>query len=367
MMSVIENIDTSAVSNISAGIPVKNLWLLMLYASEFKYYAQQYSGTESIDEDVGNLVADVLCNQVEERLKRNLTYGYKRSSRELNRVRGKINALETFSKQLLLKGKVSCTFDELSIDTPRNQYICAALNKLTRVVSKKKIRLKCQKLHKDMLQLGVSFTSSSSYHPKNDRLGRHEFEDKKVLVTAELAFNLALINESVGDRLYPSPDKQKYWVRKLFEKAIAGFYRVKLEKEWIVKPGKKIKWPTKDESPLISSLMPTMEYDIFLQNTSLSERIIIDTKYTSITTTNQYGQERFKRDYIFQIYSYLRSQEIDSDPLSMASMGMLLHPSVGVEFDERVTIQGHVIRFCTIDLCQSPNVINERLLSLLNT
>ena len=32
------------------------------------------------------------------------------------------------------------------------------------------------KLHKDMLQLGVLFTSSSSYHPKNNRLGRHEFE-----------------------------------------------------------------------------------------------------------------------------------------------------------------------------------------------
>lgn len=367
MMSIIENIDTAAVSNISAGIPVKNLWLLMLYASEFKYYAQQYSGTESIDEDVGNLVADVLCNQVEERLKRNLTYGYKRSSRELNRVRGKINALETFSKQLLLKGKVSCTFDELSIDTPRNQYICAALNKLARIVSKKKIRLKCQKLHKDMLQLGVSFTSSSSYHPKNDRLGRHEFEDKKVLVTAELAFNLALINESVGDRLYPSPDKQKYWVRKLFEKAVAGFYRVKLEREWIVKPGKIVKWPIENASSLVTSLMPNMEYDIFLQNNSMGERIIIDTKYTSITKPNRFDQEKLRRDYIFQLYSYLRSQEKSSDPLSMTSTGMLLHPSVGVEFDERVTIQGHVIRFCTIDLCQSPNVINERLLSLLLT
>jgi 5-methylcytosine-specific restriction enzyme subunit McrC len=367
MMTAIENVDTSAVSNISAGIPVKNLWLLMLYASEFKYYAQQYSGTESIDEDVGNLVADVLCNQVEERLKRNLTYGYKRSSRELTRVRGKINTLETFSKQLLLKGRVSCTFDELSIDTPRNQYICAALNKLTRIISEKKIRLKCQKLHKDMLRLGVSFTSSSSYHPKNDRLGRHEFEDKKVLVTAELAFNLALINESVGDRLYPSPDKQKYWVRKLFEKAIAGFYHLKLDKKWKVMPGKIVKWPIEDASSLVTSLMPNMEYDIFLQNNSLGERIIIDTKYTSITKPNRFDQEKLRRDYIFQLYSYIRSQEKSSDPLSMTSTGMLLHPSVGVEFDERVTIQGHVIRFCTIDLCQSPNVINERLLSLLNT
>ena len=46
--------------NFSAGIPVKNLCLLMLYASDFRYLANEYAGTES----VANLVADVLCNQV---------------------------------------------------------------------------------------------------------------------------------------------------------------------------------------------------------------------------------------------------------------------------------------------------------------
>ena len=36
--------------NYSAGIPVQNLWLLMLYASECRYLASDYAGTESIDE-----------------------------------------------------------------------------------------------------------------------------------------------------------------------------------------------------------------------------------------------------------------------------------------------------------------------------
>ena len=35
-------------------------------------------------------------------------------------------------------------------------------------------------------------------------------------------FNLALINETNGNNLYPSPDKQEHWVRALFEKAVAG-------------------------------------------------------------------------------------------------------------------------------------------------
>jgi 5-methylcytosine-specific restriction enzyme subunit McrC len=115
----------------SAGVPVRNLWLLMLYASDFQYQSYGYSGSENVDDNVANLVADVLCFQVEERLKRNLTFGYRYSARDLNRVRGKINILETYSKQLLLKGKINCTFEELSVDTPRNRYISAALDKVS--------------------------------------------------------------------------------------------------------------------------------------------------------------------------------------------------------------------------------------------
>ncbi len=351
--------------NYSAGIPVQNLWLLMLYASDFRYLANEYAGTESIDEDVADLVADVLCNQVEHRLKRNLTFGYKHSTRELNRVRGRINTLETYSKQLLLKGKVNCTFEELSIDTLRNRYICAALNKMTRLVSKKTLKLRCHKLHQAMLQLGVSPLFSVNYQPKNDRFSCHETADRNVLVTAELAFNLALINESNGNSLYPSPDKEEHWVRALFEKAVAGFYKLKLSNDWQVKPGKKLNWQIDSATSPIETLMPSMKLDILLESQTLEKRIVIDTKYTSITTKRQYGGESFKSNYIYQLYTYLRSQENDKDLLSLDATGMLLHPSVGVQYNEQVSIQGHDIRFCTVDLTQSSESIREQLLNLI--
>jgi len=363
--SYTSNSSNNSDTNFSAGIPVQNLWLLMLYSSDFRYLANDYAGSESVDEDVANLVADVLCNQVEERLKRNLTYGYKHSTRELNRVRGRINTLETYSKQLLHKGKVSCTFEELSVDTPRNRYICAALNKITRLVSKKALKLKCHKLYQTMLQQGVSPLLSVNYQPKSDRFSRHETADRNVLVTAELAFNLALINESNGKSLYPSPDKQEHWVRALFEKAAGGFYKLKLDKDWQVKAGKKLSWQIDGATSQIETLMPSMKLDILLENQALDKRIIIDTKYTAITTARQHGGESFKSGYIYQLYTYLRSQEDSSDPLSINSTGMLLHPSVGVQYNEQVSIQGHDIRFCTVDLKKSPESIKEQLLSLI--
>ncbi|WP_194866724.1 5-methylcytosine restriction system specificity protein McrC [Pseudoalteromonas sp. PPB1] len=360
-MSIVETVKC----NTAAGIPVRNLWLLMLYASDFRYLLHQKGGKEDRDEDVANLVAEVFCSEVNNRLKRQLSYGYKRTSGELNRVRGRINTLETYSKGLLKKGKVSCAFETLSVDTARNRFILGALQRLLCLVSSKQLKQSCVSLVKSMKQHGVSDKLDRQYHPKYERFGNHEMADRKVLQLAALAFDLALINESAANQLYPSPDKQAYWVRKLFEKAVAGFYTAKLGKDWSVRQGKRLDWRIDGASELIDKLMPSMQIDMQLENLVTQRRLIIDTKYASITTHNYYGGEIFKSGYIYQLYTYLRSQECTNDPLSLTSSGMLLHPSIGEHYDEVVSIQGHDIRFCTVDLTESAAEINRQLIGLL--
>ncbi len=351
--------------NTSAGIPVNNLWLLMLYASEFRYEMDGYSGSESLDEDVANLVADILCTLVELRLKRQLTYGYKHSTSDLSRVRGRINVLETYTKQLLQKGKVNCTFEELSVDTQRNRYICSALTRVAGLVSKKALKQRCRKLAEAMVERGVSPLHDLSYQPKSERFGKHELVDKKVLATAELAFNLALINETTTIKGHTSPHKQAEWVRKLFEKAVGGFYKLKLDKAWQVRTGKWLNWQVDYASSRTGELLPSMQLDVCIENSQLDKRIVIDTKYTEITTSHYFGGESFKSGYIYQLYTYLRSQEKPSDTMSLKSTGMLLHPSVGVSYDESAVIQGHEFRFCTVDLTRSSAEIATQLMGLL--
>ena len=43
---------------------------------------------------------------------------------------------------------------------------------------------------------------------------------------------------------------------------------------------------------------------------------------------------------------------------------MLIHPAIGEDINESATIQGHEMRFSTIDLTQSHEVIKNRLLNL---
>ena len=108
--------------------------------------------------------------------------------------------------------------------------------------------------------------------------------------------------------------------------------------------------------------MPVMKRDIVLERGN--HRIVIDTKFTSIVATGQYGKEKFKSGNIYQLYAYLRSQEAD-DPLSQTSAGVLLYPSLGVDYDESATIQGHRIRFATVNLAADSRTIRDQLLRII--
>ena len=89
-------------------IPVRNLWLMMLYASELTRVRGPTDVLfEDNLEDLPGLVARLLADAVERRLRRNLTRGYLRQERAMTRVRGRIAVLETESRQLLSKGEVS--------------------------------------------------------------------------------------------------------------------------------------------------------------------------------------------------------------------------------------------------------------------
>jgi 5-methylcytosine-specific restriction enzyme subunit McrC len=151
----------------------------------------------------------------------------------------------------------------------------------------------------------------------------------------------------------------------LYEKAVAGFYDVVLSGQgWRVRAGTVIRWQIEDASPGISRILPSMRTDIVLDHASADRRIIIDTKFTSIVTEGRYREETLRSGYIYQMYAYLRSQETETDPRSLHTCGLLLHPAIDRMIDESVVIQGHRIRFATVDLNAGGADIRKRLLEV---
>ncbi len=108
-----------------------------------------------------------------------------------------------------------------------------------------------------------------------------------------------------------------------------------------------------------------MVTDIILENEQDNRRIIIDTKFTNILAKSQFGNaQRFRSDHIYQLYSYLRSQESNEDPRSLNSEGMLLYPTISVDLDETAQLQGHYVRLATINLAAPTTSIIECLRQL---
>ena len=211
-------------------IPVRNIWLLLLYASQLYRELPEARRVELEDapDDIPELVAEILANAVERRLRRNLSFGYERRMADLNRVRGRINALRTERRQLLQRGRVACVFDELTVDTPRNRYVKAALLKLGQVVKDTALSRRCYHLAARLERAGVSSdwdAGRNGRHPPPDALGWMESEERRMLAAARLAFDLFLPTEDAGASVLPAPYREERWFRRLFEGGVGWLLR----------------------------------------------------------------------------------------------------------------------------------------------
>ena len=365
--------DASEVSGISEAIghigriPVRNLWLLMLYASNlFRDMEKSKVDIEDNPDDIPDLVARILCRRVEHRIRRNLTYNYQSREAVLSRVRGRINLLFTERHQLLNRGKIACRFDELTVDTAQNRYVRAALEKVSNIVNDRILASQCRTLATSLKRMGVTGECPGYNEISISHFGRHDIDDRPMITAAHLAFNLALPTEITGARHLSLPDREVHWIRRLYEEGIAGFYSVVLsDKIWHVKAGTRMRWQIENESAGIDKILSSMKTDITLDNSDTKHRIVIDTKFTSIVVPGLHREKTLRSGYVYQIYAYLRSQEGGGEPLAENATGLLLHPSVGDMVDEEVLIQNHKIRFATVDLGATAQEIREQLLQVL--
>jgi 5-methylcytosine-specific restriction enzyme subunit McrC len=160
-----------------------------------------------------------------------------------------------------------------------------------------------------------------------------------------------------------------HWLRRLYEKAIGGFYRLHLdEAEWVVSIGRPLSWPVAEATSGIAQVFPSMRTDIVIDHRDRPQRLVIDTKFTGVFTRGWYREQSLRAGYVYQLYAYLRSQEGRDDPAAPwadSAAGLLLHPAIDAEVDESVSIQGHRLRFATVDLTASHGEIRSRLLALL--
>ncbi|MDV7101997.1 5-methylcytosine-specific restriction endonuclease system specificity protein McrC [Gordonia amicalis] len=348
----------------STAIPVRNLWLLMLYASQLFQRDQNLrkGSLEANPDEMFDLVAEILVIAAERRLQRSLGRQYRSRSNTLTRVRGQIDVLTTESKMLLAQGRVACRFDELSVDNLRNRVLRTALVLAARHVGDLTLERRARGLAEILTQYGVSSRLVTQREAAQLTLGRNEQDDVEAIDAARLLIQMAIPAEDVGKQTGRDPEREAARIRALYETAVRGFYRAALPAEWTVAPGEvHHHWPVNDASDGLAAVLPIMKTDTLLE--SASRRIIVETKFADALKPNQFGAAKLARAHIFQLYAYVQSQH-GKDDLSTTAEGVLLYPVVGQHLDESATIQGHRYRFLTVDLGGSASAIRETLLSV---
>jgi 5-methylcytosine-specific restriction enzyme subunit McrC len=84
-----------------------------------------------------------------------------------------------------------------------------------------------------------------------------------------------------------------------------------------------------------------------------------------VATSRVTAAETFLSGHLYQLYTYLRTQE-DRGATYRDAAGVLLYPCVERPADEAMKVQGHVMWISTIDLATPWQQIEERLLLVAN-
>lgn len=344
-------------------IPVRNLWLLMLYASDL--YVDEadirQAGLEDSSDGLMDIVAEVLVAAAERRLHRPLSRRYGPHHADLTRVRGRIDHLRTHERGLLARGRVACRFDELSVDHLLNQVVASGLMIAERASTELSLRERAATARRAFLWSGVSARMVAAVDAAALVLGRNDEEERRCVSAARLLLQMALFTENTGAERVTTPLRDIERWRRLYEAAVRGFFRTVLQEPWEVRPFQmQHTWPLQSADPGMGGLMPRMETDVQLRRPGRT--IVIETKFTSpIAVHQQFGSRAFKRDHLFQLQTYLTTLKTPPDE---QLAGVLLYPQVDESVDMSATVGGHTLRVKTIDLAGSNSKIRAELLSV---
>jgi 5-methylcytosine-specific restriction enzyme subunit McrC len=335
-------------------VPVRNLWWLQLYALDLPRTA----GISPVELDhdtveLPDVLARLLCDEVDRRLLRPLTPGYTAATGAIRRVRGRIDQLATARGQHWQQGRVVCTWQELQTDTPRQRLALAAILKLAALVREADIRRVCVRTARALQDRGVSVTRPDRRMAQNEVFGRHDSHDRTMVALSQLALDLVVPSEEEGPSHLPAVDRTEHYVRALFEKAVAGYYRATLAQGWTIETGQVQRWPVQTQSTRLSEWLPVMRLDMVIYPPT-GPVIVIDTKFTSITAAGHHGLERFKSGHLYQLFTYLCTRAPDPRTVRPQATGVLLYPAINDRVDEWMVLRGHQIRLCTVDLASNP-------------
>lgn len=344
-------------------IPILNIFYMLSYSwnllDESEMVKLSYSDYDSLKQ----LLSKVLSNGCKYLIKRGIDRSYVLHTEEYTGIKGKLDINESINRSLFSIGKSVCDFDELDYNVIHNQIIKSTIYQLLKDKNlDRATHAELKKTFYNFHKIDVIPLTASSF--RKIQVYRNIKHYDLLLRICKLIFDNSTLDEKQGNVVFKDFHRNRRKMEKLFQSFIFNFF--KKEQSRFKVRGEKINWAFVSTDNTRYDLVPTMNTDITLENTS--KKVIIDTKYyTKTLTTNRFGKEIFYPKDLYQIFSYLLNQEEKTDdPKLKQCIGILLYPKIDTDLNEKFIYKDHTIILKTINLNNEWLKIKHDLLEMID-
>ncbi|HMB24777.1 MAG TPA: hypothetical protein VKP08_18160 [Anaerolineales bacterium] len=345
------------------GIPIRNLWHMLLYAwnevpLKHEWMLEAVEDAPTLDA----LLASILVKLVQQRLRIGLGHEYVAEKRALNAPRGRIDFAESLKQRSLERSQLVCDVQGYSANSLKNQIVRSTIARLVKVghfgpetKSAKELQQKLNRLLRDLD--GIEVIELTPELIRRQSLARNDHDYRLMLAICDLIVQRTLPNGPGADAIVPVLDRQELVLYNVYERFVANFYRIHL-KGWEVSAQKRLDWHARNANERLPLMIP----DLVLRETTSSQMLIIDTKFTAHSLVeNQWGKPVYDSSHLYQLYAYLKSQEHVSE-VHRNAIGILLYPAIEARLSERIELQDHLIRIESVDLAAPWQELERQLL-----
>ena len=366
-------------------IPVRNWWHMLLYALDLEEFAYRYDALVEKAPDTHALLVLILEEVTKRQLRRGLRGDYLDRAATLQGVRGRIDFEGTLRARTLHQGALRCEFDEYSVNVPRNRILVSTLQRWLRedfearrrtadprAEAFERIGQRVERLVRLLSDLEPIRLSRQLIADELRKLGRNEAEYRLLLHLCEMLRARQMPREDRDDAqdipLRRWRELQQKKKRRIYEKFIANFYRLKLDPaEWEVRAQRRLAWNTPTDPEGTGLRLPSLQPDIALRHRITGQRIVIDTKWHKTVAATHYGNENVPTDNLYQMYAYLASQAHQADRAYRTATGILLYAQTREGARRlRTRIDDHPFWVHTLDLRQDWLWIEADLIRLID-
>ena len=333
-------------------IPIQNIYYMLSYAFQ-TLQAENYKDLAAENfHNTAELCAAILDKGIGIQLKHGLRRDYVSKSESLSTLQGKLNISESIKTQTMLKKQMICTYDEFSTNIQFNQIIKSTvllLLKANITNSRKKSLRKLLLFFSDVNEIDLHFVNwDQQYNRSNQNY-------QMLIGMCYLVYKGLLTTQNNGTtKLMDFFDGQR--MCRLYEKFLLEYYRK--EHPELTANASQIAWQLDDTE---NQMLPRMQTDIMLSKNN--NILIIDAKYYSHMTQQQYGIHTLHSNNLYQIFTYVKNKEFELRNYEHTVSGMLLYAQTDEDIIPNNTyhMSGNQISVLALDLNQDFSKISRTL------